>query len=111
MRSSLPAADQQLVQIVDAALAGAAHKSGEWLVCRLGCTQCCIGPFPISQLDAARLRQGLVELGADDPQCAAQVRERARESVAPLLPGFPGAPATGILAEDAEAEPPFAHFA
>ncbi len=111
MRSSLAAADQQLVQIVDAALAGAAHKSGEWLVCRPGCTQCCIGPFPISQLDAARLRQGLVELGADDPQRAIRVRDRARDSVARLSPGFPGDPTTGILAEDAEAEARFADFA
>ena len=111
MRSSLAAADQQLVQIVDAALAGAARKSGEWLVCRPGCTQCCIGPFPISQLDAARLRQGLVELGADDPQRAIRVRDRARDSVARLSPGFPGDPTTGILAEDAEAEARFADFA
>jgi Fe-S-cluster containining protein len=111
MRSSLPAADQQLVQIVDAALTDAARKSGEWLVCRPGCTQCCIGPFPISQLDAARLRQGLAELGFDDPQRAARVRDRARDSVARLTPGFPGDPATGILDEDEEAEARFADFA
>ena len=39
--------DRELVQIVDAAMAEAARRSGSWLVCRLGCTQCCIGPFPI----------------------------------------------------------------
>lgn len=111
MRTSLPAADQQLVQIVDAALAGAARKSGAWLVCRPGCTQCCFGPFPINQLDAARLRQGLAELEAADQARAARVRDRACESVARLSADFPGNPATGILAEGEDAEARFADFA
>src|SRR5262244_639187 len=97
MRGSLPRADRELVQIVDAALAEAARKSGEWLVCRKGCTQCCFGPFPISQLDVARLRQGLVDLEKNDPRRAAQVRERARQSWARLGPNFPGDQKTGIL--------------
>jgi Fe-S-cluster containining protein len=111
MRTSLPAADQQLVQIVDAALAEAEHKSGAWLVCRPGCTQCCYGPFPISQLDAARLKEGMHELEATDPVRAARVRDRARDYVARLTARFPGNPATGILAEDTEAEARFADFA
>ena len=111
MRRSLPAADQQLVQIVDAALAEAEHKSGAWLVCRPGCTQCCYGPFPISQLDAARLQEGMHELEGTDPVRAARVRDRARDSVARLAPKFPGNPNTGILAEDEEAEARFADFA
>jgi Fe-S-cluster containining protein len=111
MRSSLPAADRQLVQIVDAALAEAAHKSGPWLVCRPGCTQCCIGPFPISQLDAARLRHGLRQLETGDPAGATRVRDRAVDWVARLSPSFPGNPATGILAEDEDAEARFADFA
>jgi len=111
MQPYIPTADQQLVQIVDAALVDAAHKSGPWLVCRPGCSQCCIGPFPISQLDAARLRQGLQQLEAHDPVRAARVRDRADASVARLAPGFPGNPDTGILAEDEETEALFAHFA
>ena len=102
MRTLLPKADQKLVQIVDAALAEAARKSGEWLACRKGCTQCCYGPFPISQLDVARLRQGLSDLGAGDAERAARVRERARQSKARLLPGFPGDRKTGILADGEE---------
>jgi Fe-S-cluster containining protein len=109
MRASPPRADQQLVQIVDAALADAARKSGEWLVCRKGCTQCCFGPFPISQLDAARLRQGLSDLNADDPLRAARVRERASDAVRRLSANFPGDPTTGLLDESAEAR--FAEFA
>jgi Fe-S-cluster containining protein len=107
----LPARDQHLVQIVDAALADAARKSGEWLVCRPGCTQCCIGPFPISQLDVARLHQGMRELQAADPPRAARVRQRAQESVGRLASEFPGDLATGILYEDEEAEARFADFA
>ena len=74
--------DQALIRIVDAALAEAARKSGPWLVCRPGCTECCMGPFPITQLDARRLREGLAELESRDRQRAARVRERARQAVA-----------------------------
>src|SRR5947209_3098789 len=111
MPSSLQRCDLELVQIVDAALAEAARKSGEWLLCRKGCTQCCHGPFPINQLDAARLRQGLRELASSDPQRAARVRERAKEAVVKLSPEFPGDTSTGILNEDDEAEARFADFA
>ena len=111
MRSFVPAADQRLIQIVDAALADAAQKSGEWLVCRPGCTQCCIGPFPISQLDAARLRQGLTQLESADPPRATRVHQRARQAVARLAPDFPGNPSTGVLAEGEDAEARFADFA
>ena len=111
MRPPVPASHQQLIQIVDAALADAALKSGNWLVCRPGCTQCCIGPFPISQLDAARLRQGLSQLEASDPARAARVRDRATEYAARLSASFPGDPRTGILAEDEDAESRFAGFA
>ena len=111
MRTSLPAADQKLVQIVDAALADAARKSGEWLVCHKGCTQCCYGAFPISQLDAWRLRKGLNELESSDPKRAAQVRRRARQSIQRLSATFPGDPKTGILREDEDAEAAFEDFA
>jgi len=115
MRTSLPASDQKLVQIVDAALAETARKSGDWLVCRKGCTQCCFGPFAISQLDAVRLQKGLADLKKSDPQRAAQVRQRARQAVTLLtnFPGvlFPGDPMTGILDDDEDAEARFADFA
>ena len=107
----LDSGDCALIQIVDAALAEATLKSGPWLVCRAGCTQCCVGPFPISQLDAVRLRRGLAELEARDPRRGALVRERARQSVARISSSFPGDPTTGILSESEEAEEQFASFA
>jgi Fe-S-cluster containining protein len=91
--------DHQLVQIVDAATADAAGRSGHWLHCRLGCTQCCIGIFSITQLDAARLREGLAALDLEAPEKAATLRRRAAESVRRLTPGFPGNPVTGQLDE------------
>ncbi len=108
--SSLPR-DQALVQIVDAALADAARKSGKWLVCHPGCTQCCIGVFPINQLDAVRLREGLAQLEESEPERAYRVRQRAREAVSRLSKEFPGDPASGLLQEGEEAERRFAEFA
>jgi Fe-S-cluster containining protein len=100
-----------LVQIVDSALADAAHRSGKWLVCRPGCTQCCVGVFPINQLDAARLRTGLAILQQRAPYKARRVRERAREAVSRLSKDFPGDPTSGLLDEGDEAEQRFADFA
>jgi len=110
MASRIPS-DQKLIQIVDSALADAAQRSGKWLVCRPGCTQCCIGAFPINQLDALRLRRGLANLEASAPERAARIRQRAQESVSRLSPEFPGNAATGVLDEGEEAERHFADFA
>lgn len=112
MRLPFPSrGDQKLIQIVDSALADVARRSGEWLVCRPGCTQCCIGAFAINQLDAFRLRRGLDNLEKRDPERAAQVRQRARESVTRLAPEFPGNLVSGVLDEGEEAEQRFADFA
>jgi Fe-S-cluster containining protein len=105
------AADQTLLQIVDAANAEAACKSGTWLVCRPGCSQCCIGVFPISQLDVRRLRVGLDELKRQDPARAERVIARAQDSVARLRGEFPGDAETGRLTESDEAEARFEDFA
>ena len=107
----LESGDRQLIQIVDTSLAEATRKSGGWLVCRPGCTQCCMGPFPINQLDAFRLRRGLAELQCRDGERAIRVRERACRWVARLASEFPGDPATGLLHEGPEAEERFASFA
>jgi Fe-S-cluster containining protein len=111
MHSCLPSRDKTLVQIVDSALADVARKSGDWLVCRPGCTQCCVGAFAITQLDAARLRQGLRNLEERAPERAGRVRERAREAVLRVADEFPGDATTGLLDEGKEAERRFADFA
>ncbi|HOL73319.1 MAG TPA: YkgJ family cysteine cluster protein [Bryobacteraceae bacterium] len=92
--------DRRLLDAVSAAMAEAARRSGEWLACRPGCTQCCIGPFGITQLDALRLRKGLLALEAADPERAARVRARAKAYVAEIAPQYPGNPATGELYDE-----------
>ncbi|AXC10532.1 protein of unknown function UPF0153 [Acidisarcina polymorpha] len=103
--------DSQLLQIVDASLLAAARKSGPWLVCKPGCWQCCIGVFAINQLDAERLRKGLLDLESTDPDRARRVRERAVASVEKISPGFPGDPVTGLLNQTPDAEAQFESFA
>jgi len=112
----LPAADDALIQIVNAALADATRRSGEWLVCRPGCTQCCVGVFAINQLDAVRLQQGLSDLEKTDPLRAGRIRERAQDSIQRLSAEFPGNAKAGVLDaavfdEGSEAEERFAEFA
>lgn len=96
----LPAEDQRLVQIVNAALADSAQRSGKWLACKPGCSQCCVGVFAINQLDAARLRNGMAVIEQRDPQLAARIRTRARDVVARRSATFPGDAMTGIISED-----------
>jgi Fe-S-cluster containining protein len=111
VHSFSPHRDQALIQIVDSALADATRRSGKWLACRPGCTQCCVGVFAINQLDAERLRQGLRILKESAPENAARVRQRARDTVSRLSKDFPGDPNTGLLHEGEEAERRFAEFA
>jgi Fe-S-cluster containining protein len=71
--------DHKVLAAVDLTLADAIRRSGDWVVCRPGCTQCCLGPFPINQLDARRLRTGLAALEATDPDRAKRIRKRVSE--------------------------------
>ncbi len=99
--------DQDLVQIVDAAMVEAARRSGSWLACRPGCYQCCLGPFPITQLDRIRLREGLAALEARDRPRAGRVRQRAMAWVERARRMYPRDPLGSVLAiEDAFAEEP-----
>jgi Fe-S-cluster containining protein len=105
----VPVGDAKLVQIVDAATADAARRAGAWVKCAPGCTQCCMGVFAISQLDAARLRAGLADMDRSEPARALAVRERARNAVPRLAVEFPGDVQTGILDEERGEE--FENFA
>ena len=111
MPCQLPPQDKKLVQIVDAALLDAECRSGDWLICKPGCTPCCIGVFAIDQLDVLRLEDGLAHLDRTDPERAARVRQRARESWERVSPKFPGDVHTGLLGDDDEAAEEFEDFA
>ncbi|HTX35225.1 MAG TPA: YkgJ family cysteine cluster protein [Bryobacteraceae bacterium] len=93
-------ADRALIQIVDATMAEAVRLSGSWLACRPGCFECCIGPFPITGADAVRLREGLAALALTEPDRAARVQERARQSVTRICREFPDDPVATVLAVD-----------
>jgi Fe-S-cluster containining protein len=102
---------QTLLQIVDAAVADAYRRGGHHLVCHPGCSQCCIGVFPIAHEDAARLREGLQTLDEEDLAKSARVHQRVAGSLTRLDPWFPGDRTTGILNEDHEAAILFEEFA
>ncbi len=107
----LPARDRELVQIVDAALTDTARRAGQWLVCRLGCTQCCYGAFAINALDALRLRTGMKILRATEPALAAEIVRRAQGWIADHGAEFPGDLATGQLGDSERDRDRFEEFA
>lgn len=100
--------DRLLLRVLSGSLDEAARLAGPRLACRIGCTECCIGPFPITLLDAWRLRRALAELAVRDPGRAARIRRRALDSLTRLAPQFPGDPVTGLLGPDGAAEEEFA---
>ena len=106
-----PSADETLLQIMDRNFADAARRSGAWLLCREGCTQCCHGAFALHALDAQRLRAGLNALRTDDPQRAESVLSRARLWIAQHAAGFPGDAQTGLLGASQDEQERFEDFA
>ena len=106
-----PTGDLDLVRILDANLAEAARRAGPHLACRIGCTQCCHGPFAINALDALRLRAGMEALRSSEPLRAKQVEQRAREWIDAYGPVFPGDSVTGVLGAAEEKGAPFEEFA
>src|SRR5882757_2018072 len=83
-----PAPVSDLIQIVDTAVADAYRRGGSHLVCKPGCSQCCIGVFPVANEDAARLREGLALLEKSDPEKAARIHARVADSLTRLDPWF-----------------------
>ena len=92
--------DRRLLDSIGETMAEAARRSGAWLACRPGCTECCIGPFAITQLDARRLRAGLAALALADPARAAALRSRVEAYVAAAAPVYPGEPISGMLRDE-----------
>lgn len=74
--------DRRFLTVLDSDLAAGARVAGAHLACRIGCTECCTGSFPITQLDARRLRLGWMTLRKTDPGRAWAVLARAERIVA-----------------------------
>jgi len=94
--------DERLLKVLADGFEAAARRAGPWLVCRSGCSECCHGPFPITRLDASRLRREFETLRISRPGQASTIDRRAREAVAALDAGFPGEHASGRLVVDEE---------
>jgi Fe-S-cluster containining protein len=107
----LQAGDSELVQIVDMALDDVARRAGEWLVCRVGCTQCCYGAFAINALDVLRLRAGMQVLKNAEPDRSAEIRRRAQAWIAEFDESFPGDAETGVLGDSEPERERFEDFA
>lgn len=97
---SLQAADRRFLSRLEDTLAAAVRRAGRHVTCRLGCTECCSGPFDITLLDAFRLRRGLARLAKRQPEVAAAVAARARAQWAEMAAAFPGNSASGRLSVD-----------
>lgn len=104
----LPPDDKHLIQLMDAALADATRRSGSWLACRPGCSQCCHGVFAINPLDTERLREGFRLADADKQQ---RIRIRVQQSIQELSADYPGDTTTGLLYEDEASQEAFEDFA
>ena len=77
-----------LAQKTDAWSARARASLLGQLPCRAGCSQCCIGPFPITVLDVDRLRIGLRSLSDEQRERIEQVAQEqvvAMEAAYPML--------------------------
>ena len=64
---------------------GRAASLGE-IPCRRGCHHCCIGPFPITVLDAEVLREGMAKL---DRAVKEKIEHRAKDQAATIAQEFP----------------------
>ena len=76
------AEDRRFLTVLDSDLAAGTQTAGPHLACRIGCTECCTGSFPITQLDARRLRLGWATLRETDPGRAWAVLARAERKLA-----------------------------
>ncbi|MBM3784972.1 MAG: YkgJ family cysteine cluster protein [Acidobacteria bacterium] len=86
-------ADAALIQIVDAAVAEAFRRAPAHIECKRGCSHCCIGPFPVTLHDLARLRA----------RATPRIAARAAEARLAMRENFPGDFETGAIAADSGA--------
>lgn len=85
----------ELLRVLDDALHRARAIGGRHVACRSGCFGCCIGPFPITAMDADRLARGLATV---DTATAQRILHRAEEAARTLAAlDYPGHPETGLL--------------
>lgn len=92
--------DQLILEVIEAAVEESRRKAGAWIACRAGCAECCHAAFPITALDADRLRRGLAAL--EDRARAAAIGVRARRYAEEIRSHFPGDWESGRLDDNEE---------
>ena len=94
--------DARLTQRIDEAMDRARDAWGDRWGCRAGRNDCCHGPFPINQLDALRLRDGLTALREVDAERSAGIEQRAEQQRRKITPAFAGDVESGDLSDDVD---------
>ena len=75
---------REIVAAVDAEFARNREFHGDRIHCRPGCTECCHQSFPITEIEAAVISQGMQNL---DAQVRASLEDRARAYIEESLLG------------------------
>jgi Fe-S-cluster containining protein len=97
------ALDHVFISELDERLARGNRLGAAHLACRPGCSSCCTGLFPINELDALRLRQGMRLLRLREPVRADALAARAQDVIEVVRPDWPGEAPLGRLPENPEA--------
>ena len=99
---SLDELDDALLESLEDGFSEARALAGERLVCRAGCDSCCRTLFPITALDARRLREGMRRLRECAADRADAIRLRARERIESILDQTPELIRDGRLPDEVE---------
>jgi Fe-S-cluster containining protein len=94
------AGDEVLVKEFDAAVRSAQGRAAGHLMCRVGCTERCIGLFDITALDAARMARGAAALSRVEPEAGNAIRRRALVQWREVEIDFPGDSGSRLLSEN-----------
>ena len=97
---TIEAEDHRLLDELDRGFDEVRRRAAEELVCAEGCSECCVGPIPITRLDAWRLERGMRSLWVERPAVATAIVADAHRALAVMKDGFPGEFESGRLAAD-----------
>jgi Fe-S-cluster containining protein len=99
--ASVVARYRDLLGTVDAWFGRLTRRFPSKIACRKGCTDCCLGPFDVTPLDAALLREGLAGLAEARREA---IRARARDAMDRIAAVEPRLAGRNDLAGLAESE-------
>jgi hypothetical protein len=104
---SIERSDRTLLRGIARRLRAGEARAGRRFNCQPGCTECCVGPFPITSLDVLRLRRGLRTLRRCHPARARGLEQRAAGYLERIRGIFPGDVERGLMTTEAGTEERF----